>query len=92
MEIIILIATMLFQNLLNIIQVVFIGVWIFLIRKYKVSGQKTALVGFIFLFATMICSLFYLDSLAGIIAEFVWILFAISFVQEFYHFLKYENK
>lgn len=65
--------------------------YIYLIRKTKISGQKTALFGFILLFITMLFSLFHLDEVAGKIAEFVWILFSISFIQEFYHFLKYEN-
>lgn len=73
-------------------QILFIACWILIVRKYKISGQKTAIFGFILLFITLIFSILSLDVVAGKIAEFVWILLAISFVQEFYHFLKYENK
>lgn len=62
------------------------------IKKYKISGQKTAMFGFACLFITMIFNLLHLDDAAGKAAEFVLILFAISFIQEFYHFLRYENK
>lgn len=92
MEIIILLLSAISQTFWTVLQISFIAGWAVAIRKFKVSGQKTALFGFIFLFITMLCSLVHLDDMAGKVAEFVWILFAISFVQEFYHFLKYENK
>jgi len=40
----------------------------------------------------MFFNIFGADDLAGKIAQYVWILFAIAFVQEFLYFLKHENK
>jgi len=37
-------------------------------------------------------SIFGLDAISGLIAQYVFLLFSISFIQEFYHFLKYENR
>jgi len=76
----------------TIITVVFVLGCIFLIKKYSFSARKIALFGFVLLFATMILSIFSLDDLAGSMAQFVWILFTISFIMDFYHFLKHENK
>ena len=76
----------------TIFQITFIALWIIFIRKFKVRGESTALFGFILLSITMIFSIFGLDAFAGRIAEYVWIVFAIAFMQEFYHFLKHENK
>ena len=92
MEIGLLLFTLIAKSFWTIVQVAFIIVLLIIINKFKFSGQKTALIGFIFLFVTMLFNLFYLDNIAGKIAEFVWILFAVAFVQQFYHFLKYENK
>jgi len=66
--------------------------YIFIIRKYHISGQRTALFGFVLLMVTMILTIIGADDIAKRVAEFVWILFTIAFIQEFYHFLKYENK
>lgn len=73
-------------------QMLFIVLWCFLIKKKKISGRVAAAVGFFILFAAMICNIFGLDIQAGLFAQYVLILFFISFSQEFYHFLKYENK
>ncbi|SRR5258706_11179619 len=80
------------ENAWEIGLILFIVSWIFCIRKYKVSGQKTASAGFTLFIIMIIFNLFSLDNLAGLIAQYVFLLFAISFIQEFYHFLKYENK
>jgi hypothetical protein len=76
----------------TIVSILFIVIWILLIKRYKISGQQTALIGFILLGVTMVFNLFYVDEIAGKIAEFVWILFAIAFIQQFTHYLKHENK
>ena len=73
-------------------EIVFILLWLLLIKYKKVSGQKTALFAFILLGITMICNVFGLDVQAGFIAQYVFLLFIIAFIQELYHFLKYENK
>jgi hypothetical protein len=72
-------------------QIIFVIIIIAILIRFKVTGQKTALAGFILLFITMLFSLIHKDDMAGIVAEYVWILFAIAFVQEFIHFLKHEN-
>ena len=92
MEIIFLLLAKLIQSFWLVFQILFIFAWMFFVKRFKFSGQKTALFGFMLLFMTMIFNLFGADIIAGKIAEFVWILFAIAFVQEFRHFLKYENK
>ena len=71
---------------------IFLIVYAYIIFRFKISGQKTAIFGFITLGMTALFSIFHLDFLAGKAAEFVWMLFAVAFIQEFYHFLKYENK
>lgn len=73
-------------------EVLFILIWLLVIKYKKVSGKKTGLFAFIFLGIMMICNIFGLDTLAGMIGEYVFILFVIAFTQEFYHFLKYEKK
>lgn len=75
-----------------LLEIVFICIFIYLIKKYKISGQRTAVFAFILLFITMLLNIFRMDLAAGKVAEFVWILLTISFIQEFYHFLKHENK
>lgn len=92
MEIILSLLSLIIQSFWTILQILFLVVWIVISKKVKISGQKNALFGFILLFVTMLFNIFQLDIIAGKFAEFVWILFAISFVQQFYHFLKYENK
>lgn len=72
-------------------EIVFIILWIFLIKYRKISGQKTALVAFSLLGITMVCNILGFDTQAGMIAEYVFILFCISFGQEFYYFLKHEK-
>lgn len=74
------------------IQILGIVLLVIAVRRYKISGQKVAMAGFILLFITMIFSLFHNDTVAGKIAEYVWILFAFAFLQQFIHYLKYENK
>lgn len=76
----------------TILQLIFVIGWCLLIWRYKVSGQRTAHFGFILLFITMVLNILGVDSIAGKAAEFSLLFFIISFVQEFYHFLKYENK
>lgn len=73
-------------------QIIFIILWLIAIKKYKVSGQKTGLFGFVLFFIMMILSVFRMDNTAGLIGQYVFLLFVIAFIQEFYHFLKYENK
>lgn len=73
-------------------EIAFILVWVFMIRKWKISGQKTAIFGFILFLIMILCTLLNLDDATGLIAQYVFILFVISFAQEFWHFLKHENK
>lgn len=73
-------------------QILFILFWIGLIIKFKISGRATAWLGFIFLFITMLFNIFKMDELASLSAQYVFILFTIAVIQQFYHFLKYENK
>lgn len=82
------------SNLLSatIVQLIFLIVLVFVVVRFKIAGQKIALIGFLLLFVTMIFSLFHNDDAAGLVAEYVWILFAVAFVQEFIHFLNHENK
>jgi hypothetical protein len=79
-------------NLQKIIEYLLLLIYLILLRRFKISGQKTALFGFIALFITMIFNLFYMDTIAGVIADFVWLLFVTAFIQEFSQFLKHENK
>lgn len=73
-------------------EIAFIFVWILVIKYKKVSGRKTGLFAFILLGIMMVCNIFGLDILAGAIGEYVFILLVIAFIQEFYHFLKYEKE
>lgn len=73
-------------------QILLIFLWILLIKYKRISGQKTALFGCILGGIMIVCNIFGYDIMAGKIAEYVFILFVISFIQEFYHFIKYENK
>ncbi len=73
-------------------QVFFILFWIGLIIKFKISGRVTAGLGFIFLFITMLFNILKMDDFASLSAQYVFILFTIAVIQQFYHFLKYENK
>jgi len=72
------------SNALFLLEVLFVGILIFLIKKHKLSGEKIGLVGFILLFITMIFSILQMDNVAGAFAEFVWISFFTSFIVEFY--------
>jgi len=92
MAIIFLLLHFIYNNLWIEFEILSLIVLIFLIKKFTISGQKVAAAGMVLLFITMFFSIFRLDYIAGKIAEFVWILFSIAFVQEFYHFLKHENK
>ena len=76
----------------SLLQLGFVIIWCILIRRYKISGQRTAHFGFIFLFIAMLLNMLGVDDIAGKAAEFTLLFFIISFLQEFYHFLKYENK
>jgi hypothetical protein len=80
------------SNAWEIGEVLAIILWIFCIKKFKISGQKTALVGFGLFIIMVLLSLFSQDDVAGFVAQYVFLFFAISFVQEFSHFLKHENK
>jgi len=73
-------------------QILFIVVWVICIRKFRLSGQFSAYVGFGFLIVTLIFNLIRWDDAASLSAQYVFILFSMSFIQEFYHFLKHENK
>ena len=76
----------------SLVPVIFLGFYIFVIKRYRISGQKTALFGFILLFLTFLFSLIGSDILSGISAQYVFLLFIISFIQEFSSYLNNENK
>jgi len=76
----------------TIFQILFILLYVFLAKRFGIRGERTAIFGLILLFITMFFNIFGADDLAGKIAQYVWILFAIAFVQEFLYFLKHENK
>lgn len=73
-------------------EIVFIVLLFIFVRRFKIRSQHVAIFGFILLFLTMIFSLLNQDVLAGKTAEFVWIVFVFVFFQDFYHFLRHENK
>lgn len=73
-------------------EILSIAVLIFLIKVKKLTGKKIALVAFFLLTVMLFCNVMGLDTMAGMIGEYVFILFVISFIVEFYNFLKHENK
>lgn len=75
----------------SVIQIISLCVYIFLIRRFKISGQQTAQFGFLFFIFTAIFVMLGLDEIAGIVAQYMFLLFCVSFIQEFVHFLRYEN-
>lgn len=64
---------------------------LFAIRRFKLTGQHIAIGGFVLLGVSMVFNILQFDDVAGKIAEYVLILFIISCIQEFIHFLKHEN-
>ncbi len=79
-------------SLWTIIEIVFITCMIVIIRKFHLSGRFVALLGFIFLAFVLIASLFQQDDSAGLIAQYVWIVFAIAFITEVVNFIHNEKK
>lgn len=79
-------------NINLFLQVVVTAVSLYCIVRFKISGQKVAIVGFFLSFLSMVFNILALDNFAGIVAQYIWISFAIAFIEEFLHFLKYENK
>lgn len=71
-------------------QFIFVILYIIGIKKYSVTAIRTATFGFILLMLAMLLNIFKLDDIAGKVAEYVWICFAISCIQ---HLLihKYET-
>ncbi|SRR5581483_2831692 len=82
----------LYDNFWQLGQLMFILFWIYLIKYRKISGKKTAIIGFALFTVMMFLNMLGLDDQAGLVGQYVFILFCVSFIQEFYHFLKHENK
>lgn len=80
------------NNLSLLLEILIVLIMIPIIKKNHISGSTIAIGGFILLTIVGICSLFGFVAQARIIAEYVWIFFAMSFFVEFIHFLRHENK
>ncbi len=81
-----------FDFIWTLVQATMLVILILIIRKYHILPQTVAKNGFYLLFVVIILSMFKLDDYAGILAEFAWICFAVSLVQQFAYFIKTENK
>jgi hypothetical protein len=78
-------------SLWTLIQIISIFVILKIAKKKKIESQKIALLGFVLLAITATLNIFKLDLIAGKISEYILILFAIAFFQQFIHFLKTRN-
>jgi hypothetical protein len=67
--------------LLDIIQILSVFLILYLTRRFKFGSRMTALTAFILLFFTMVFNVFHQDYIAGIMSEFVWIMFGVAFIQ-----------
>lgn len=90
-QILLLLYSFFTNSIFEILQLMVVVAYIIVAIKFKISGQKTARIGFILLFCTMITVIAGFDDIAGTLAQYVFILFIIAFIQEFTHFLKHEN-
>lgn len=82
----------LYGSIESIAHLLLVIVYIFIVKRFKISGQKTAIAGFILFCITALLILIGQNTAAGIFSDYAFLLFVISFIQEFYHFLKYEKK
>lgn len=76
----------------DIFQLVILALYVFAIFKLHISGKTTAIIGFVLLIVTMMLNIFGEDDYAGIVSQYVFLFFVIAFLQQFYHYIKYENK
>ena len=75
----------------DLIELAVITGYVFLSRKKRWNGRVAAAIGFGLLAVALAFNLAHADMQAGIVAEFIWIFFAVSFVQELVHYLMHEK-
>lgn len=79
------------NSIFEIVHLGLVVLCIIVIVRLKISGQKIARIGMFLFFCMILTALLGLDDIAKTIAQYVFVAFIISFVQEFSHFLRHEN-
>lgn len=83
--------SVLIGSLMTMMQVIFTLLLFFLMKKFQISSQRIAIFGFALLCIVLICNVIQQEDIAGDIAQYVWITFAIAFISQIVTFIRNES-